>query len=283
MNIRIYTDGAVSNNGAVKNKGSFGLVILDPKDKILFEHAEIVENTTNNRMELAAIVKALEVIKVMDFTSCTIYSDSKYCVDGLNSWVHGWAKKGWVTASKDPVKNKDLWEKALNLKPSKGVKINWIKGHQNSNNWNDYIDNLIVTLRKNESNMEEVKSKYPIELEVPFVSNSEDFQITDGNVAKIKLYEDYFIYSHNYCADVTDENDMGIKETFNECNYQTVFAPKTEVASITAGNQHSNASFVHSITLSIRDGAEIIVPTETKKEAMKYLKILTSWRFNLVS
>lgn len=120
--IELYTDGACSGN---PGPGGWG-VLLRYKDteKELYGGAE---DTTNNRMELQAVIEGLKALK----TPCnvTIYTDSKYVLDGLTKWLAGWKAKNWKTAAKKPVKNVDLW-KMLDEEVSKhSVTWEWVKGH----------------------------------------------------------------------------------------------------------------------------------------------------------
>ncbi len=97
------------------------------------EGGEFHEATTNNRMELLGLLRALEKISFGKLSSLKIYSDSKYVLTGLESWIPGWKRRGWLTAEGDPVKHRDLWE-ALDLQLSKYsreiVSLNYTPGHQ---------------------------------------------------------------------------------------------------------------------------------------------------------
>lgn len=80
-------------------------------------------------MELMAAISSIEMLK--DGERAILYSDSKYVVEGINKWVKGWVRRGWVTSSNSRVLNRDLWERLLSLTEKKQVKINWIRGHSN--------------------------------------------------------------------------------------------------------------------------------------------------------
>ena len=84
-------------------------------------------NTTNNRMELTAAIRGLEALK----RPCrvTLSTDSRYVMDGLTKWIHGWRKNGWKTADKKPVKNADLWQKLIDAAAPHRVEWVWVKGH----------------------------------------------------------------------------------------------------------------------------------------------------------
>ena len=85
------------------------------------------KDTTNNRMELTAAIKALEAIKKP--SSIILTTDSNYVKDGISKWIHGWIKNGWKTASKQPVKNADLWQQLLALTKVHELEWCWVKGH----------------------------------------------------------------------------------------------------------------------------------------------------------
>ncbi len=149
--VKIYTDGACANN---PGKGGFGVVLLyeDNSGKIYKkEFSKGFEMTTNNRMELMAVVYALNLLK----KPCDIelYSDSKYVVDAINqNWLKGWIDRNWKLGTKNPVKNIDLWKEFLNAKKTHDIKFIWVKGH-NDNKYNELCDKLAVEAR-NSSNLE---------------------------------------------------------------------------------------------------------------------------------
>ena len=122
MIINVYTDGACSGN---PGKGGWGVVILDNDKEILLNGGD--QQTTNNKMELTAAIKALEYFEVKQ--KLIINTDSKYVKDGIESWIIKWKKNGWKTASKKPVKNKDLWMKLDKQIQRHTINWQWIKGH----------------------------------------------------------------------------------------------------------------------------------------------------------
>src|SRR5437763_14161270 len=100
----IYTDGACSGN---PGPGGWGVVMRwQGKEKELYG-GDV--QTTNNRMELMAAIQALEALQRP--TTVTLYTDSKYLLDGITKWIHGWQRNGWLTSAKKPVKNDDLWRR----------------------------------------------------------------------------------------------------------------------------------------------------------------------------
>ena len=120
--INIYTDGACSGN---PGKGGWGVVILDNNKEIFLNGGD--QHTTNNKMELTAAIKALEYFEIKK--DLTIYTDSKYVKDGIESWIINWKKNGWKTSTKKIVKNKELWMQLDNLINKHNVTWKWIKGH----------------------------------------------------------------------------------------------------------------------------------------------------------
>jgi ribonuclease HI len=121
--VEIYTDGACKGN---PGPGGWG-ALLHYKDteKVLFG-GEIM--TTNNRMELTAVIKALEALKRKG-CRVVLHSDSKYVLRGIEEWMAGWKQRGWKTASKKPVLNQDLWERLDALAQLHDIDWRWVKGH----------------------------------------------------------------------------------------------------------------------------------------------------------
>lgn len=141
--ISIFTDGACSGN---PGPGGWGAVLIcqQPPATKEINGAEI--NTTNNRMEMMAVIAALEILK----SPCkiTITTDSRYVCDAfLKNWIRGWLKNGWKTASKQPVKNQELWERMLTALEPHQVTWRWVKGH-NEHPENERADALAVEARE---------------------------------------------------------------------------------------------------------------------------------------
>ena len=135
--VTIYTDGACSGN---PGPGGWGAILEYMGHEKELSGGE--KNTTNNRMELTAVIKALQALK----EPCTVelYSDSKYVLDALQKgWAVSWRKKGWIKSDKKPALNPDLWETLLNLVEKHDVRYHWVKGHA-ANPKNNRCDELAV-------------------------------------------------------------------------------------------------------------------------------------------
>ncbi len=139
--VEIYTDGACSGNPGT---GGWAAVLLYNGHKKEISGAQF--DTTNNRMELTAIIEGLKMLK--EPCRVTVYSDSAYSVDPfLKNWIDGWIMRGWRTASKDDVKNVDLWQTLLDLKHVHEVEFVKVKGHSD-NELNNRCDLLARTAIK---------------------------------------------------------------------------------------------------------------------------------------
>ncbi|WP_440615735.1 ribonuclease HI [Cysteiniphilum sp. 6C5] len=132
--IVIYTDGACKGN---PGRGGWGAILqYKAKTKEIYGGED---NTTNNRMELLAAIKALQLLK--EACDVELYTDSKYVQQGVNEWLDGWIKRGWKTANKQPVKNQDLWQLLDQSRHKHRVKWCWVKGH-NGHPLNERADEL---------------------------------------------------------------------------------------------------------------------------------------------
>lgn len=136
--ITIYTDGACRGNGKKDTIGGFGIVLI--YNGVKKEVKKAFKDTTNNIMELSAVIEALKMLK--EPCSVKIYSDSAYVVNAINqNWLTSWQKKGWKTANKSPVKNRELWEQLVELLKIHTVEFIKVKGHSD-NELNNRCDEL---------------------------------------------------------------------------------------------------------------------------------------------
>jgi ribonuclease HI len=136
--VLLFTDGACSGN---PGPGGWAYVLRHPATGKSRQCAGAEAQTTNNRMELRAVIEGLRALNKP--TRVTLTSDSKYVLDGLSTWLDGWVRKGWKTASKAPVKNQDLWEQLHELRALHTIDFRWIKGHAGHAE-NELCDRLAV-------------------------------------------------------------------------------------------------------------------------------------------
>ncbi len=135
--VTIYTDGACSGN---PGPGGWGAILIYGKYKKELSGGEA--QTTNNRMELTAVISALELLK--EPCAVELYSDSKYVIDALEKgWAASWQAHGWRKGDKKPALNPDLWERLLELCRTHKVNTHWVKGHA-ENEFNNRCDELAV-------------------------------------------------------------------------------------------------------------------------------------------
>jgi ribonuclease HI len=146
--IEIYTDGACSGN---PGPGGAGAVIISADSRI--EISEGYSLTTNNRMELMAVILSLQ--KVQDNDRIIIYSDSKYIVDTVNKgWLTRWIENGWRLANKKPAKNADLWRQIAQLIDERDLEFRWVEGHA-GNRENERSNFLAQNAVNNPNNRDE--------------------------------------------------------------------------------------------------------------------------------
>ena len=132
--IKIYTDGS-----CLKNPGNGGWAAIINVDNKIKKISGRVKDTTNNKMELMAPIKALQEVKEQQ--PIEIYTDSQYVKLGITNWIHKWIKNNWQTSKKEPVKNKELWMELYKLTKSYEIKWIWVKAHA-GNTLNEEVDLL---------------------------------------------------------------------------------------------------------------------------------------------
>ncbi len=143
--IAIFTDGACSGN---PGPGGWAAIIAAPDGRVL-ELAGHAASTTNNRMELGAVIGGLDAVKNWPGVAL-IHSDSIYVIEGITKWILGWKRRGWTTAAGEPVKNEDLWralEAAVAARGKGGVAWRWVKGHA-GHDANERCDAIAVARAK---------------------------------------------------------------------------------------------------------------------------------------
>lgn len=135
--VDIYTDGACSGNPG--DGGFCAILIYNGHEKVVCGYEK---DTTNNRMELLAVIRGLEALK--EVCSVNLFSDSQYVVDAFNKgWVEGWKSNGWKTSAKKEVKNIDLWQRLIKLVSRHNVNFIKVKGHSD-NEYNNRCDKIAV-------------------------------------------------------------------------------------------------------------------------------------------
>ena len=132
--VEIFTDGACKGN---PGPGGWGALLRMGKHEKEMSGAD--KETTNNRMEMTAAIRALNAL--IEPCQVDLYSDSKYMLDGMTKWIAGWQKRGWVNASKKPVRNADLWHELIAAAEPHEVRWHWVKGHSGHEE-NDRVDRL---------------------------------------------------------------------------------------------------------------------------------------------
>ena len=133
--LEIYADGACRGNPGPGGWGA--LLMFDGREKELSGSETL---TTNNRMELTAVIRALESLKKPG-TSARVYTDSQYVIKGIEEWIGNWKARGWRTADKKPVKNQDLWEQLDALAARHSLEWHWVRGHSGIEG-NERVDQL---------------------------------------------------------------------------------------------------------------------------------------------
>ncbi len=139
--VKIYTDGSCSPN---PGPGGWGAVLLFAEGKRIVELSGQEDESTNNRMELMAALKALQSMD--DSSEVEVFTDSRYLQQGVTAWLDSWRKNGWLTRDGQPVKNRDLWD-SLSIELERlTIRWKWVKGHS-ENTWNNRADELAVSVR----------------------------------------------------------------------------------------------------------------------------------------
>ena len=140
--VTLYTDGACSGN---PGPGGWGCILEWNGHERELSGGE--KSTTNNRMELTAVIRGLSALK--EPCAVELYSDSKYVIDGLSKgWAKGWQKRGWIKSDKKPALNPDLWERLLALTDRHEMHYHWVKGHETNEKNNRCDEQAVLESRK---------------------------------------------------------------------------------------------------------------------------------------
>lgn len=149
-NIIIYTDGGCRGNPGL---GAWASILISEKHSLRLEIGESENNTTNNKMEMKAVIKALERLKKSH--NIKVYSDSAYLVNGMNEWIYSWQKNNWIKSDKKPVENKEYWIKLIELSKKHNIEFIKVKGHSDNkeNNRADEIVNILMDKHEDTGNV----------------------------------------------------------------------------------------------------------------------------------
>lgn len=139
--VDVFTDGACKGN---PGPGGWGVILRMGRHEKELSGSD--ESTTNNRMEMTAVIRGLNAL--IEPCDVTIHTDSRYVVDGMTKWIHGWKRNGWVNASKQPVRNAELWHDLIEAAQRHKVHWQWVKGH-NGHPENERVDKLASDAAEN--------------------------------------------------------------------------------------------------------------------------------------
>ncbi len=143
--VHLFTDGACSGN---PGPGGWAYILRDERTGVEKEASGGEPQTTNNRMELMAVIEGLGALKRPAVVE--LHSDSRYVLDGMREWLPAWKARGWRTAGRQPVKNRDLWERLDALLAVHDIRFNWVRGHSDHPE-NERCDRLAVAARERQA------------------------------------------------------------------------------------------------------------------------------------
>jgi ribonuclease HI len=143
---RIYTDGGCSGNPGPGGWAYVMVLNTFQGEKTIAQNHGAQENTTNNKMELTAVIEALKAYREMNDApkNACLFTDSQYVQKGITEWINQWKRNSWRTSDKKPVKNQDLWQALDSLNSELKVEWKWVKGHA-GNKYNELCDQLTQT------------------------------------------------------------------------------------------------------------------------------------------
>ena len=137
--MKLYTDGSSLGN---PGRGGWGALYVED-DKALWKISGGESKTTNNKMELQAVIEGIKECRNRGIQKFTVYTDSMYVKKGITEWIHNWIKNDWKTAARKPVKNKELWQELNGLK-NDDIKFEWVRAHAN-----DIFNNKVDEIARN--------------------------------------------------------------------------------------------------------------------------------------
>jgi ribonuclease HI len=140
--LKIFTDGGCSGNPGPGGWGYIVIMHTFQGENVITQNMGAEKETTNNRMEMTAVIEALRALKQMDVPRrVSVYTDSQYVQKGMSEWIHTWKKNSWRTSDKKPVKNQELWMALDSLASEFTVAWEWVKGHA-GNEFNERCDRM---------------------------------------------------------------------------------------------------------------------------------------------
>ena len=160
MKYKIYTDGACKKNGKKGAMGGWAYAIFDEEGTLLLAHTGHEDGTTNQRMEITAILEACKMVATLNenesLYSCEINSDSAYCINCYKEqWYSRWESNGWKTASREPVKNKELWQELTPFFKDCRFSFNKVRGHSDCAE-NNLVDELAQRAAISDDNIDDI-------------------------------------------------------------------------------------------------------------------------------
>ena len=160
MKLKIYTDGSCKGNGGSNSRGGWAFVFINEEEEIILKLSGGELNTTNNRMELTAVIEAIRIAEIFAKSHrviyCEIYTDSAYIHNCIKQkWYKNWQSNGWITSKKTPVLNKDLWMQLVPYFEDARFDFFKVKGHTGKQDWNDMVDKLAQNAAEKAIELEE--------------------------------------------------------------------------------------------------------------------------------
>lgn len=138
--LKLHTDGGCHGN---PGPGGWAYTITDINDRVVASSSGYAPETTNNRMELTAVIRGLHAVRELpDCDSCIVITDSQYVRQGITDWIYRWQRNGWLTTARKPVKNADLWKDLTRISDDVQPEWTWVKGHA-GDQFNEACDRMV--------------------------------------------------------------------------------------------------------------------------------------------